>query len=303
MENTQTLPESVKRKKAFGRVACEILTYLVLILMLAFVLIPFYTVLISSFKNLPDILQPQFTWWPKGGKFYFEGYKAIFSSENYGGVGGATLLRSFWNTIWMNFPPLIVGLFVSAAAGFAFAKLSFPCKGFLFQFLIVTMMIPGCVSLVSTYLMYDVMHWTDTALPLLVPGLFGAVGSVFFMRQYMQGIPNELVEAAKIDGMGNIGIFFKIIVPLSVPVFVSLGLLNFISRYNDYLGPLLYLSNPELYTLQLALRNLSSMYRVEGLWDVILAACVVSIAPLVIIYIFTQKYFIKGISMSSGLKG
>lgn len=213
------------------------------------------------------------------------------------------LLNSFWNTIWMNLPPLVVGLFVSAAAGFAFAKLDFPCKGLLFQFLIVTMMVPGCVSLVSSYLMYSTIYWTNTALPLLVPGLFGSVGSVFFMRQYMQGIPNELVEAAKIDGMGNIRIFLKIIVPLSVPVFVSLGLLNFISRYNDYLGPLLYLNDPSLYTLQLALQNLSSMFSQEGLWDVILAACVVSIAPLVIIYIFTQKYFIKGISMSSGLKG
>lgn len=299
-----SLPVSVRKKKTARDIVVEILIHVVLLVMLAFVLVPFYTVLISSFKNLPDILQPKFTWWPAGGKFYFDGYKLIFSSaSNIGGLGGSTLLRSFWNTLWMNLPPLLVGLFVSALAGFAFAKLDFPCKKGLFSFLIFTMMVPGCISLVSTYLLYDTIHWTDTPFPLLIPGLFGSVSNVFFMRQYIQGVPTELVEAAKIDGMGNFRIFWKIIVPLSVPVFVSLGLLGFIGRYNEYLGPLLYLSKPELYTLQLALRNMASMYRAEGQWHVILAACMVTMAPLVLIYIFTQKYFIKGIAMSSGLKG
>ena len=302
MKNDTVLVKDRRSRRSVPSVIGEIATHLALIVMLAFVLVPFYTVLISSFKSLPDILQPRFSWWPEGSVFHFDGYKMIFSTRsNVGGLGGGTLIKSLWNTLWMNLPPLVIGLVASSLAGFAYAKLDFPGKNSLFAFLIFTMMIPGCVTLVSTYLIYDTIGWTNTPLPIMIPGLFGSATNVFFMKQYVQGIPDELVEAAKIDGMNNIGIFFKIICPLSVPVFVSLGLLGFIGRYNDYLGPLLYLSDPDLYTLQIALRDMASMYRGEGQWQVILSACIVTMAPLILIYVFTQKYFIKGIAMSSAV--
>ena len=122
------------------------------------------------------------------------------------------------------------------------------------------------------------------------------------MRQYFSGLPDELTEAAKLDGLSNFGTYVRIAMPLSVPVFVSLSLLSFIGHYNAYLNPLIYLGdNTKYYTLQITLKNMMSLYKNQ--WDVILSTCIVSILPLLVLYLFTQKFFIKGISMSSGLKG
>lgn len=127
------------------------------------------------------------------------------------------------------------------------------------------MMIPGTITLVSSYLLFDTIGWTNGPLPLIIPGLFGSAGNVFFMRQYFTGLPDELTEAAKLDGLSNFGTFVRIAMPLSVPVFVSLSLLSFISHYNAYLNPLIYLGdNAKYYTLQIMLKSLMSLYKISG---------------------------------------
>lgn len=151
------------------------------------------------------------------------------------------------------------------------------------------MMIPGTITLVSSYLLFDTIGWTNGPLPLIIPGLFGSAGNVFFMRQYFTGLPDELTEAAKLDGLSNFGTFVRIAMPLSVPVFVSLSLLSFISHYNAYLNPLIYLGdNAKYYTLQIMLKSLMSLYKNQ--WDVILATCIVSIVPLLVLYLSRRNF-------------
>ena len=276
-------------------------TYLLLIVLALIVLVPFYLILISSVKSNSEILSPTFNWWPE--IFTLEGYRDVLSS------GGevkllleCNILGAFINTLWQSIIPTLIGVFVSGLSGYAIAKLKFPCRGAIFTFLIATMMIPGTITMVSSYMLYDTIGWTNGPLPLIIPGLFGSASNVFFMRQYFEGVPDELLDAAKIDGLGNFTTYLFIALPVSVPVFVSLSLLSFISHYNAYLSPLLYLGdNSKFYTLQIMLKSLMSLYKND--WNIILSACVVSILPLMLLYLFTQNFFIKGISISSGLKG
>ncbi len=285
-----------------ARVGTLILLYFLLALVTLAVIVPFYLIFISSIKHNYEILSSTFYWWPKYG-ISFEGYKKVVSANSELSLYiGTSIPLSFWNTVWQSVIPTLVGIFVSGASGYAVAKLKFPCRGAIFSLLIATMMIPGTITLVSSYLLFDTVGWTNGPLPLIVPGLFGSAGNVFFMRQYFSGLPDELTEAAKLDGLSNFGTYVRIAMPLSVPVFVSLSLLSFIGHYNAYLNPLIYLGdNTKYYTLQITLKNMMSLYKNQ--WDVILSTCIVSILPLLVLYLFTQKFFIKGISMSSGLKG
>ena len=133
----------------------------------------------------------------------------------------------------------------------------------------------------------------------MIPGMFGAAACVFFMRQFFSGIPDSIIEAAKLDGVGFIGIFFKIMVPLSVPALLAQGLLGFIGGYNDYFGPLIYLQSSDLYNLQVALKVFASTYADEP--NVVMAGTVAALVPTLIIYFVAQDYFIEGIA-ASGIK-
>ena len=203
------------------------------------------------------------------------------------------------NTLLIVLPPTIIGLFTSSLAAYAFAKLRFKSKNFLFSVLLATMMIPGTIMLTPSYLLYDKIYWTGTAFPLMIPGMFGAAACVFFMRQFYMGIPTDLIEAAKLDGMGYFGIFFKIMVPLSVPALLAQGILGFIGGYNDYFGPYLYLTDPTMYTLQIALNSFQGTYASK--WPTMMAGAVCALIPTLLIYILAQKYFIQGIA-TAGMK-
>jgi multiple sugar transport system permease protein len=134
----------------------------------------------------------------------------------------------------------------------------------------------------------------------MIPGMFGAAACVFFMRQFFAGIPDSLIEAAKLDGLGFIGIFFQIMVPLSVPALLAQGLLGFIGGYNDYFGPLIYLQSNELYSLQIALSVFANVYGDEQ--NVVMAGTIIALIPTLIIYFIAQDFFIEGIA-TSGIKG
>ena len=199
-------------------------------------------------------------------------------------------------------PPTLVGLIVSALSAYGFAKLEWKGKKTLFSILLLTMMVPSTVTMSASYIVYDTINWVGTALPILIPGMFGGIGTVFFLRQYMAGLPDELLDAAKIDGMGDVRIFLKLILPLSIPALAAQGILGFIGCYNDYLAPLLYLSNNDkMHTLQLVIQHLagSEVYELPKQ----MAACVLAMLPMLLIYFFFQSFILKGISVSSGLKG
>lgn len=280
-----------------GKIVAKALIYLALAVFALWVLIPFYIVLITSFKSRIEAQNPEFTLWPQEG-FHLDGYIKVLWYDS-GGSGMSTVVRGFINTLWIVIPPTLVGLLTSSLSAYAFAKLNFRAKKFLFAVLLGTMMIPGTIMLTPSYLLYDLIWWTNSPLPLMIPGMFGAAACVFFMRQFYTGIPTDLIEAAKLDGMGYISIFFKIMVPLSLPALLAQGILGFIGGYNDYFGPYLYLTDPELYTLQIALKSFQGTYATD--WPTVMAGAIIALVPTLVIYVCAQKYFIQGIA-TAGMK-
>ena len=286
------------KKSKVSQIAAKVLIYFVLILYAVIIVFPFSIILVTSFKTWQDSSSLTFEWIPANG-FTLEGYKEVFSFRANPDSDLPTLVRSFINTVLYIIPPTVIGLFTSSMAAYAFAKLKFRAKNVMYSILLATMMIPGTITIAPQFSIYDAIQWVDTPLPLMIPGMFGAAACVFFMRQFFSGIPDSLVEAAKLDGESYIGIFFRIMVPLSVPALLAQGLLGFIGGYNDYFNPLIYLQSSELQTLQVALRTFSTVYALKP--SIVMAGTVVALVPMLIIYFFAQDYFIEGIA-ASGLK-
>ena len=281
-----------RRRKELLR---KTIIYAGLILFSLFVLFPFAIMLISSFKHKEETIG-SFTWWPEMG-FTLQGYENAFEKV----ASSTSIVEGFFNTLWIIIPPTIIGLLVSTLAAYAFAKLRFRGKKVMFGLLIATMMVPGIATLVPSYIIWDYLGVTVDApfVPLMIPGMFGAAACVFFMRQAIFAIPDSVIEASRIDGIGPFGCFVKIVLPLVKPALLSQGVLGFVAGYNDYFGPLIYLKS-DYQTLQIAVSVFSDRY--SGDWPSILAANVVAIIPTVLIYIFVQKYFIEGIT-AGGEKG
>lgn len=270
-----------------------VFVYFFLVLFLLWILVPFYIILVTSFKTEAEVNETIFTWFPVKG-FYFGGYKAIFETP----IGYISIMTGFLNTLWIILPPTILGLLTSAFSAYAFAKLKFRGKNVLFAILLATMMIPGMVSLVPSFVIFDNIGWNKTPLPMMIPGMFGAAACVFYLRQFFMGIPSETLEAARLDGVGYFGMFFKMLLPLSVPALIAQGVLGFVGGYNDYLGPMLYVSSTEFATLQVVLSQFTSQKSEQNIQ---MACTVIALLPTVVIYLVAQRYFIEGIAVS-GLK-
>lgn len=273
----------------------KIIIYAGLILFALFVLFPFAIMVISSLKHKEETIG-SFTWWPEMG-FTLRGFQNAFEKV----ASSTSIVEGFFNTLWIIIPPTVIGLLVSTLAAYAFAKMRFRGKNVMFGLLIATMMVPGIATLVPSYIIWDYLGITVDApfVPLMIPGMFGAAACVFFMRQAIFAIPDSIIEASRIDGLGPFGCFVKIVLPLVKPALLSQGVLGFVGGYNDYFGPLIYLKS-DYQTLQIAVSVFSDRY--SGDWPSILAANIVAIIPTVLIYIFVQKYFIEGIT-AGGEKG
>ena len=204
------------------------------------------------------------------------------------------------NTFVVAFSATLLRLFFCALAGYGFAKFRFPGQGILFAFLLGTMVIPGAVTLVPIYIIMRDLKWIDTFWPLIIPGAANAFG-IFFMRQYIMSVSNELMDAARIDGAGEFTIFWRIILPIIAPGLTSLGLIFFMGSWNDFLGPLIYLKSPENFTLPLIIRSLIGPVG-RTVYDVQMAASVISLIPLLIIFLIFQRRFVEGIT-AGAIKG
>ena len=295
--NTVTVvrDESLIKKTKAKSIAGKIGIYAFLVIYAIIILFPFFVVILTSFKTAADASNPEFSWWPTEG-FTIEGYEAALTSP----LVPTPLMRAFLNTLMYVIPPTILGLMTSSLAAYAFAKLRFRASKTMYTALLATMMIPGAITISSTYTVFDTIGWVGTPLPLMIPGAFGSAACVFFMRQFFTGIPDSIIEAAKLDGVGFVGIFFTIMVPLSTPALIAQGLLGFIGGYNDYLWPLLYTNVPGMQTLQISLKQFTGMFGSRP--NIVMAGTLVALVPTLIIYFFAQDFFIEGIA-ASGIKG
>ena len=289
---------TVYKKSRKKNIAGKIAIYVVLCLYTLIIIFPFSVVLLTSFKTWEDSSSLRFEWFPSGG-FVLEGYKEVFKYRANMDSAMPTLFKSFINTVLYIVPPTLIGLLTSSLSGYAFAKLKFRAKNIMYGVLLATMMIPGTIMIAPEFSIYDMLGWIDTPLPLMIPGMFGAAACVFFMRQFFSGIPDSLIEAAKLDGESYLGMFFRIMVPLSMPALIAQGLLGFIGGYNDYFAPYIYLQSSDLFTLQVALRAFAVTYAQKP--SIVMAATVVALVPTLIIYLIAQDFFIEGIA-ASGIK-
>ena len=291
-----------KTEKKFV-ISSKAIVFCVLLLYAFALFFPLYIVLVTSVTSVEEITSTtSFIWWPK--RFTLSAIGKIFTEDIYADMLGApSLVIGLANTLWMTLIPLTVGLVVSGLSAFAYTKIAFPGRERLFRFAFILSLIPlGAFGIIS-YTFYSMIGWTGTPLPIIVPGMFGSMGTVFFLKMYYEGIPDSILEAARIDGLSTIGIFFRMVFPLAVPAFVAQFIFGFVSRYNSYLAPLLYLQgDPKYMTLQLFLAQVTKIFPGDGQESVHCAAAVLGMLPLIIIYCFSQKLFIEGIAVG-GVKG
>ncbi len=286
----------MKKKLSIG----QILIYIVLILYTVFLFFPIITVLITSFIPTEELaVSKEFIWGSANANI--EAYKAIFLNDSFKDlVGMPGLVLGFLNTMWLTLIPLCVGLMMAGLSAFAFSKMSFPFKEGLFKFSVIIRTIPLGAFGVISYVFYSNIGWTGDLgfLPLLVPGMFGGIGTMFFLRLFFDGIPDSLVEAARLDGAGFFETFFRVMFPLAKPAFISQFIFGFVGGYNSYLGPMLYLQNqPKFVTLQLYLSQIQSLFPNAGSENIYSAAAILGMLPLIVIYCIMQKYFIEGITV------
>ncbi|HYH02692.1 MAG TPA: carbohydrate ABC transporter permease [Bacillota bacterium] len=212
------------------------------------------------------------------------------------------VLKGIINSLIVTVSVTAGSTFTSSLAAFAFARLRFPFKKTIFLVLLGTTMIPYSVVMIPQFVMFSCMGWVDTLKPLIVPGILGNVIMIFFLRQYIvSSVPEELIEAAKIDGCPIFGMYSRIVFPLITPAIVAQVILCFMGCWNDYLAPMIYLSSPENRTLQIVIAAFNSTYAIQTDYPLIMAASVVSMIPLLIVFIIFQRKIVESIALT-GLK-
>ncbi|NOU88883.1 ABC transporter permease subunit [Paenibacillus sp. LMG 31460] len=279
-----------QKKKRSQELIRKTIAYLFLIIGSFVMAIPFLWMLSTSLKEQGVVFDMPPKWIPE--HFEWSNYVFVLTEAN--------VLKGFMNTMLVISLPCVIGLFTSALAANAFARLRFPAKNLLFMMLLATMMIPGVVTMIPTFILYKNIGWVDSWMPLIIPGMFGAAAAVFFLRQFFMTIPMELEDAAKMDGLNPFQIFIRIMLPLSKPALVTQGIFGFLAGYNDFLGPLIYINSPDKFTLQLVLASFQGFYNAQ--WTYIMAGAVLALIPTILLFFFAQRYFVEGITMT-GMKG
>jgi multiple sugar transport system permease protein len=288
MRSSRTYTSSRLRKRFI-----RFLTYLVLCVLAFIVIFPLLWLVSSALKSPDQQYEwpPQLIPWP----IYLNNFTRLLEVMPIGAyILNSTLVAT----------ASVIGMCISSSlAAYAFARMRFRGREPLFSILLVTLMIPYAITLIPTFFIMTRIKLIDTLWPLIMPNLFGSAFMIFLLRQAYRGIPQDLVDAAKIDGANDFQVFSRIFVPLSMPTLVTVALLTFLWSWNDLLGPLIYLNNPDLFTVQ---RGLAMLTGRSGTGvdrrGVIMAGSLLGMLPMLVIYLFGQRYFIRGLSRS-GIKG
>jgi multiple sugar transport system permease protein len=276
-------------KRTGPQVALRVLLYGGLAVACAALLLPFYWMVVSSLKHSNEVFSIPMHWWPR--TFVWNNYLTIWSKASMG-----TWLK---NTLILSVSVTILQVVTGSFAAYGFSKIRFPGRDLLFICYIGTIALPWQSYMIPQFVLFSKLHLTNTLWSIIALQAFGAFG-VFLMKQYFQSIPEELSEAARVDGLNEYGIWSRIMLPLATPAIASLSLLTFVNTWNDYLGPLLYLRDPSIKTIQLGLRYFIDAYNAE--YALIMTGSVISVLPIAIIFMLGQRYFVEGVA-TTGLKG
>ena len=277
------------RRLKTGKLIYKVIVYTILSIFALIFILPFLIALSASFTSPKNIFNFKLIPNPVD----IGNYVKLFSENDVG--------RAILNTFLYIIPPVFVGLFFSTTSAYALARIKFHGRKVLFYIILSTMVIPGVIILMPSYSLFvNFYHWYGTPLPIIIPGLFGSAGVMFYLYQYFQTLPKELEEAAEIDGLSRFGILIRIIIPVSLPALITQLILSFNGAYNDYMTPLLYVgTNPKLYTIQLLVNSLSTAQNTQH--TLLMAGAMASLLPTLLLYVLCQKFFIRGVA-TTGIK-
>lgn len=281
--------QSISLRRKAGSTVYHVLMFLFSLLMIY----PLLWLISSAFKpngeifsNAASLLPKEFTW-----EHYTTGWK---------GFGGFTFTGFFTNSLFIALTSAFGMVISSAFIAFGFARINFKGRGFWFVMMIVTMMLPGQVMMIPRFVLFNAFGWVGSYLPMTITAFFGSGFNIFLIMQFIRGIPRDLDEAAKIDGCSWYGIFVRIMLPLIIPSLVTVGVLTFIGSWEDFMGALLYLNKPKMYTVAYALKMFNDQAQTD--YGATFAMSVLSLIPVLTLFFFFQKNLVEGISIQ-GLKG
>ncbi len=267
----------------------RLLGYLVLTVVSLAIFVPFVWMVVASLKRTNDVFTVPIQWIPD--PVQWSNYADIFDKADM-----ATWLQ---NTLLLSVVVTFLQVLTGSLAAYGFSKGRFPGRKVLFIAYVATIAVPWQAYMIPQFILFSKLHLANTLWSIIALQAFGAFG-VFLMKSFFDTIPQELLDAARIDGLSDFGIYRHIMLPLSIPAIASLSLLTFVTTWNDYLGPLLYLRDPKIWTLQVGLQSFVGQYDTE--YALIMAGAVISVLPIAIIFAIGQRYFIEGIA-TTGLKG
>ena len=269
--------------------AYQLAFYAFMLASVVITLFPFVWMLSTSFKSPGEIFTTQPTLLPR--VWTLDGYRNLFAAVD--------MWLHFLNSVLYAVSVTVLSVLFNAMAAYAFAKLRFPAREKLFALLLVTMMVPGQVTMLPVFLILKSMGLLNSYAGLVLPGA-AAVFAIFMLRQFMAEIPEEILEAARIDGFSEFAIFWRIMLPLCKPIIATLTVFSFIGAWNDFLWPLIIMLREDKYTLPVALAGLNGQYNTD--WGLLMAGAVVVVLPAVLIFLLAQKHYIKGIA-AGAVKG
>lgn len=283
-------PERRVGQSSGGRRVGRVIGYIALIIAAIGLLAPFFWMVMSSLKNANEVFSVPVVWVPEA--FVWQNYIDIWTKSN--------MLVWIRNTLFLAVSVTFLQVLTGSFAAYGFARMRFAGRDILFLAYIGTIAVPWQSYMIPQFILLSNLKVSNTLWSIILLQAFGAFG-VFLMKQYYETIPEDLSEAARLDGLSEYAIWRRIMLPLSVPAIASLTLLTFVNTWNDYLGPLIYLRNPDLWTIQLGLKSF-----VSNLFDtnyaLLFAGLTISVLPIAIIFLLGQKYFVEGIA-TSGMKG
>jgi multiple sugar transport system permease protein len=283
-------PEAARAAHRRRRLTGALLSHLVLLGIGLFFALPFYWLVSTAVKPDSQIFRMPPVWIPHPA--HWENYPKALRYIPFALYTANTLkicLLSVFGT-----------LLSCSLVAYSLAKIRWPGRDLVFYSLLAIMILPGQVTIIPSFAIFKWLGWIGTILPLTVPSFFGNAFYIFLLRQFLMTIPNELSDAARIDGCSEFGIYWRVMLPLAKPALVTVGLFTFIAAWNDFLGPLLYLNDERTYTLSMGLQRYVSQHGAE--WALLMAASTVMTLPILLIFFFAQRTFIQGVTLT-GIKG
>jgi multiple sugar transport system permease protein len=276
-----------QRRPHLKRVLGRSIVYIILLLGTAVTLVPFMWVLLTSLKPASEIVKVPPSFFPE--RWTFQSYQTIFNDPR------VPLARFYFNSLFVSGSRVLITLFTSSLAGYVFARYTFAGKNVAFAFILAQLMIPFQVVMIPAYLILVKLHLVDSLWGLIIPSMVDAFG-IFLMRQFVESLPSELIDAGRIDGASEFGIYWRIVLPQMGAALATLGIFTFMATWNDYLWPLIVITTHEKRTLPLLLTWYNSQHGTR--YDLTMAASILVLLPILLVYILFQRWIVRGVALT-----